>query len=173
MVVKFTIKTRATKLFITPPTDVINAVRLYNQIRVDKAKYLSTLIKDGDFINKLRKSSKIDLLNTSPDSTKCVISNSLLSPETGKTLLMHSPNDDIVMCCIHQRFVEYVNKYYNIAHFDDEIFKTFKKWYLQKYRSLDTIDHEKMDTVSNEFTTYNSGSKVNLLYIKFNTICDL
>jgi len=86
---------------------------------------------------------------------------------------MHYKNDEIDMCCIHQRFVESVNKYYNIAHFDDEIFKTFKEWYLQKYRSLDNIDHDKMDDVSNEFIKYNSGSKINLLYIKFNTICDL
>jgi len=160
-------------LFITPHVEIINAVRLYNQIRVERAKQLSSVIKEPKFITRLRQASKIELLNTSPPASKCVVSNNILTPETGKTLLMHLKNYDLSVCCIHQRFVESVNKYYNIAHFDDEIFKTFKEWYLQKYRSLDNMDHDKMDSVLHGFKNYNSGSKINLLYIKFNTICDL
>lgn len=172
-VVLFTIRTKATRLFITPPVEIINAVRLYNQLRVERAKQLSMSIKEPKFIKRLRQSSKIELLNTSPSSSKCAVSNNTLTPETGKTLLMHFKDYDLSVCCIHQRFVESVNKYYNIAHFDDEIFKSFKDWYLQKYRSFDNIDNDKMDSVLHDFINYNSGSKINLLYIKFNTICDL
>ncbi len=172
-VVSFQVRTKATRCFVTPPVEIINAVRLYNQLRVERAKHLSTLIKEPKFITRLRQSSKIELLNTSPPASKCVISNNILTPETGKTLLMHKKDYNLSVNCIHQRFVESVNKYYNIVHFDDEIFKTFKEWYLQKYRSLDNLDHDKMDSVLHDFINYNSGSKINLLYIKFNTICDL
>ena len=144
-----------------------NGVDIVDNLRIKKA------IKNENFITSLRQSSKIELLNTSPHSSKCVISGASLTPETGKTLLMHLLTHRINMCCMHQRFVEDVNKYYNIAHFDDEIYKTFKEWYSQKYRNVENIDPDKLESVSNDFISYNSGSKINLLYIKFNTNCDL
>ena len=74
---------------------------------------------------------------------------------------------------VHQRFISQINKFYNIVHFDDEIFKAFREWYETKSTSLDTITTENIENLAAQFCEYNDGSKINLLYVKFNTICDL
>ena len=38
IVVKFLIQTKATKIFYTPSSEIISAVRLYNSTRVNSAK---------------------------------------------------------------------------------------------------------------------------------------
>jgi len=171
-VVKFTIQTKGTNVFYTPNADIVNAMRTYNTIRVTKAKQNASDLKSSTFINCLRKCYEITQINTAPNESICAVSNSKLTKNTGKTLMLHDETGTS-MFCVHQRFVDKINKFYNIVHFDDEIFKMFRQWYSIKYKSLKNINESNIETTINKFLNYNGSSKINLLYVKFNSICDL
>ena len=169
-VVTFLLHTKSTKIFFTPSPETITSVRNYNQIRAKKARTLTNIIKNENFIKSLRTCSKIIQMNCGIEDAKCIISKAVLNQSTGKTLILHDKN--IQMFCIHRRFIPNVNKLYNILHFDDEIFKHFKTWWLNKSTNMDNINVENVESIIKDFLTYNSSSNVNLLYMKFNNICD-
>lgn len=169
-VVTFLLHTKSTKTFFTPSSETITSVKNYNQIRAKKARNLTNIVKNEKFIKSLRTCSKIIQLNCGIEDAKCIISNTVLNSLTGKTLLLH--DKDIQLFCVHRRFIPNVNKLYNILHFDDEIFKHFKEWWLNKSTSIDNINTENAEYIIKEFLQYNDSSNVNLLYMKFNNICD-
>ena len=171
IVIKFLIQTKSTKIFYTPSSEIISAVRLYNSIRVNSAKKINETLTNTEFIQAIRRCNKLIQINTSAANTKCFISKSLLSESTGITLLFHHENN-IKIYTIHRRFIDNVNKFYNIMHFDDEIYKTFKKWWGKKSTTMDTINSENVEEIISDFLNYNDASNVNLLYMKFVTNCD-
>ena len=170
-VVKWSVQTKATHSFFTPGQDVINAVRSYNTIRVEKAKKLSHGLKP-ELIGELRNCRKIQQLNACPLNAECAISKNVLDESSGRLLVLHFKGGTNIKS-VHQRFISQINKFYNIVHFDDEIFKAFREWYETKSTSLATITTENIENLAAQFCEYNDGSKINLLYVKFNTICDL
>ena len=172
VVVRFQIQTKATMVFYTPSQDVITAMRNYNTIRVSKAKLNAADLKSESFINALRNCQGITQINTAPTDSLCTVSGVKLTKHNGKTLMIHDKTGTS-MFCIHQRFVDKVNKFYNIVHFDDEIFKMFREWYHNKFKTMKNINENNIEDEINKFLAYNSSSKINLLYVKFNTICDL
>jgi hypothetical protein len=172
VVVRFTIQTKGTNTFYTPSQDIINAMRTYNTVRVGKAKLNAADLKSSVFIECLRKCHEITQINTAPNEAVCTVSGAKLTNNTGKTLMVHDQKGTS-MFCVHHRFVDRVNKFYNIVHFDDEIFKMFREWYTGKFKTLKTINENNIEDVINQFLAYNSSSKINLLYVKFNSICDL
>lgn len=169
-VVTFLLHTKSTKTFFTPSSETITSVRNYNQTRAKKARILTNIVKNEKFIKSLRTCSKIIQMNCGIENAKCVISNVILNSTTGKTLLLHGKN--IELFCVHRRFISNVNKLYTILHFDDEIFKHFKEWWLIKSTQMDNINTENAESIINDFLQYNDSSNVNLLYMKFNNICD-
>jgi len=171
-VVRWVIQTKGTNTFYTPSQDIINAMRTYNTIRVTKAKLNASDLKNVGFIDYLRKCHEITQINTAPNEAMCTVSGVKLTKNTGKTLMIHD-KQGTTMFCVHQRFVDKVNKFYNIVHFDDEIFKMFREWYSNKFKTLKTINENNIENIINQFLAYNSSSKINLLYVKFNSICDL
>ena len=172
VVVRFQIQTKATNIFYTPSQDVINAMRTYNTIRVTKAKLNASELKSETFIKALRNCHGITQINTAPSDSLCTVSQAKLTKNNGKTLMIHDKLGT-TMFCVHQRFVDKVNKFYNIVHFDDEIFKMFREWYSGKFKTMKNINENNIEDEINKFLAYNSSSKINLLYVKFNSICDL
>lgn len=170
-VVHFLIHTKVTKIFYTPSSDVISAVRLYNSTRVNCAKKISEIVSNPEFIKTIRICNKLIQINTVAANTTCFISNAALAESTGITLICHKEND-IQIYNVHRRFIENINKFYNIMHFDDEIYKTFKKWWNKKSTTMNTITTENIEQITKDFLNYNNSSNVNLLYIKFITNCD-
>lgn len=170
-VVKWSVQTKATHSFFTPGQDVINAVRSYNTIRVEKAKKLSAGLKPI-LIQELRNCRTIKQLNACPLNAECAISKNVLDESSGRLLVLDF-KDGTKIKSVHQRFISQINKFYNIVHFDDEIFKAFREWYNTKFTSFYTITTDNIESLAVQFCEYNDGSKINLLYVKFNTICDL
>tara|TARA_E500000331_G_C16921031_1_gene567783 strand:+ start:80 stop:619 length:540 start_codon:yes stop_codon:yes gene_type:complete len=171
IVIKFLIQTKATKIFYTPSSEIISAVRLYNSTRVNSAKKLNETLTNAEFIQAIRTCNKLIQINTSAANTKCFISKIQLSESTGITLLFHN-EDNVKIYTIHRRFIDNVNKFYNIMHFDDEIYKTFKKWWSTKSTTMNTITSDNIEQIISDFLKYNDASNVNLLYMKFVTNCD-
>ena len=170
-VVEYQIQCRSLKQFFTPNINIINAVKEYNIIRAKAAKNIASAINNNVLIEALRKSEKIVQIDTSPQLIKCCISKTNLNVSHGITLMIYIKEKTEIFC-IHKRFLSYVNRYYNIVHFDSEIFKLFKSWVLKKYTSTDFINKQHVDDILYKFISYNNSSKINLLYIKFNAICD-
>jgi hypothetical protein len=168
-VVKWSVQTKYS--FFTPAQEVINAVRTYNTIRVEKAKKLGVGL-NPELITQLRNCRLIKQLNACPVNAECVISKNVLDELSGRLLVLHFKGGTNIKS-VHQRFISQINKFYNIVHFDDEIFKAFGEWYKTKSTSFDTINTENIENLATQFCEYNDGSKINLLYVKFNTICDL
>lgn len=170
-VVEYQIHCRSLKQFFTPNIHIINAVKEYNIIRANAAKNIASTINNNTLIESLRKSEKIVQIDTSPQLSKCCISKTNLNVSHGITLMIYI-KEQIEIFCIHKRFLSYVNRYYNIVHFDSEIFKLFKSWVLKKYITTEFINKQNVDDILEKFISYNNSSKINFLYIKFNTICD-
>lgn len=170
-VVEYQIQCRSLKHFFTPNITIINAVKEYNIIRANAAKNIASTINNKTLIEALRKSEKIVQIDTAPPLSKCCISKNDLNVSHGITLMIYIKEKTEIFC-IHKRFLSYVNRYYNIVHFDSEIFKLFKSWVLKKYTSTECINKQNVDGILKKFISYNNSSKINLLYIKFNIICD-
>lgn len=170
-VVKYQIQSRSIKHFFTPTINVINAVKEYNIIRAKSAKKIATLITNQELIDKLRKGKKIIQIDTVSPFSKCCISKNNLNESNGITLIIYIDKKPFIFC-IHQRFLINVNKYYNIVQFDKEIYKMFKSWVLNKFTSIDFINKSNIQIISDKFLAYNNSSNVNLLYVKFNSICE-
>lgn len=171
IVIRFLIQTKASKLFYTPSTEIIFAVRLYNSTRVSCAKKITETISNSEFIKAIRSCNKLIQINTSAPNTKCFLSKTALTEEGGKTLILHL-KDEVKIYNVHSRFIGNINKFYNIMHFDDEIYKMFKNWWNQKSTTMNTITAENIEQITNDFLDYNDASNVNLLYMKFITNCD-
>ena len=171
LVVRFLIQTKATKMFYTPSSETISAVRLYNSTRVSCAKKLNETISDAEFIKAIRACNKLIQINSSAAHTKCFISKTPLTDSTGITLLFHNKNE-VKIYNIHRRFIDIINRFYNIMHFDDEIYKTFKIWWNKKSNTNKNITSENIEKITKDFLKYNDASNVNLLYMKFATNCD-
>lgn len=171
-VVKFIVQTKATKSFFMPGTEVVNNVRIYNGIRAEKARLLCSVLKNENLIINLRKCNKCVQIDSCIAGVKCVISSQILGVGTGKTLLFHT-NSGVVMIPIHQRFTEQVNRFYNIVHFDDEIFLRFRDWFLKKSTSMALLNNDNIEEYAQSFLNYNGSSYVNFLYMKFVSNCDL
>ena len=169
-VVRYQIHSRYLNNFFTPSSEVIQAVKSYNFTRAQAAKRMANIIKNANFIEQLRYANKITQLNHVPNDAKCILSKNNLTNDNGKTLIIKSEKCSSIFC-LHHRFLNEVHNYYNIVHFDDEMYKMFKDWTKKVY--LNTIRIEDIEPVITTFMQYNNKSKINLLYVKFNTICDL
>ena len=53
------------------------------------------------------------------------------------------------------------------------MYKLFKSWTLKKFTTVDFINKNNIENVSNKFLEYNNSSNVNLLYVKFNSVCEI
>ena len=171
-VVKYQIQSRSMKHFFMPAINVINAVKEYNIIRASSAKKLVTTITNNVLVDSIRKSSKIVQIDSVSPFSKCCISKINLSDTNGITLIIYVQDKPSIFC-IHQRFLIIVHKYFNIVHFDDEMYKLFKSWTLKKFTTVDFINKNNIENVSNKFLEYNNSSNVNLLYVKFNSVCEI
>lgn len=171
IVIRFLIQTKASKIFYTPSTEIISAVRLYNSTRVNSAKKITQTITNPEFIKAIRTCNKLIQINTSALNTKCFLSKIQLTEGVGITLILHQ-EDDVKIYNVHRRFIGNINKFYNIMHFDDEIYKMFKNWWKKKSTTMNTITAENIEQITNNFLEYNDSSNVNLLYMKFITNCD-
>jgi hypothetical protein len=171
-VVKFIIQTKATNSFYMPNTETITNMRVYNTTRASRARTLAAQLVNTELVSMLRKCSKLVQLDTCIDDVQCCISKSKLRRSSGKVLLLHY-NNGLYMYAIHQRFVNQVNKFYNIVHFDDEIYKSFRNWFLKKSTTLSVITNDNIEEYVSSFSKYSGSSNVNFLYMKFIKNCDL
>ena len=73
-----------------------------------------------------------------------------------QSLLFHN-EDNVKIYTIHRRFIDNVNKFYNIMHFDDEIYKTFKKWWSTKSTTMNTINSDNIEQIISDFLKYNDA----------------
>ena len=167
-VLRYKIQSHALKHFFTPNNRVIECVKLYNIVRASAARNNANIITNKTFITALRDGNHVVQLNVIPPKTTCCISNQSL--ESGKTLLIHQ-SQSISLFCVNRRFLKDIHEYYTIVHFDEEIHKYFEDWVSQVYKCK--ITKESINEMSETFLQYNNGSKVNYLYVKFNTICKL
>jgi len=171
LIVKYTLHSKIiAEPSFTPCTDTISAMRTYNTVRARNAKQISDNFPDKTFATLLRKNVRVEQYNTCPDNAVCCISNDKLCSTNGRTLVLKS-NPTVVMYSLHQRFLEKVYKYYIIVNFDGEIYKMFREWYMNIYTDIDNVKN--CGESISEFFSYNNSSKVNSLYIKFCSNCDL
>ena len=146
-VVKYQIQSRSMNHFFTPSNNIINAVKEYNIIRVDAAKRIASKLVSEPLINALRKGNKIIQFDTTPPNCKCCISKTNVNASNGITLIIYVENIPSIFC-VHQRFLLEINKYYNIVHFDNEIYKLFKEWVLCIFKSIDCINEKNVEDLS-------------------------
>lgn len=167
MVVKYQIQSRALNHFFTPNSNVIENVKLYNTLRAKNAHQKANQLDCEIFSNALRSGKRVVQFNTVPNNATCVITKQPI--REGKTLVIY--NEEVQIFCVQQRFLPIIYEYYTIVHFDEEIFKCFKRWVSSVYKTDITKDN--IDGITNNFLTYNNASKINFLYVKFNKICNL
>ena len=49
----------------------------------------------------------------------------------------------------------------------------FKKWISNVFTSLESVTDKNIETTLERFLSYNNASNINLLYVKFNTVCEI
>ena len=147
-VIKYQVHSRILKHFFTPKSDVINAVKSYNLIRVSSAKKIAEILQE------------------------CCVSETKINNPDGITLIV-SDEEKTELFTVHRRFLKHVYNYYIIVHFDNEIFKMFKKWISNVFTSLESVTDKNIETTLERFLSYNNASNINLLYVKFNTVCEI
>tara|TARA_A100001015_G_scaffold319722_1_gene443560 strand:+ start:3028 stop:3549 length:522 start_codon:yes stop_codon:yes gene_type:complete len=149
----------------TPNNLTINAVRNYNLMRAQSAKNIAQLLNNNVLLNNIRHSVGVEQLNNSPPNTKCILSNEILKPEVGKTLILNKANNTNIPYCIHQRYLKHINNYFCIMHFDKEVIKEYTGFMCQ------INDVANLNNIGS-FISYNNSSNIKRLLIKFNNICE-
>ena len=171
LVVQYTVESTLRKLQFTPHADVIVAMQRYHTYRARAAKDIAQNIANDEFIKALRTSNCICQYNACPSDSRCCISNERMNSSDGKTIVAKINGTDHIYC-MHQRFVSNVHKYYNIVHFDKEIYKVFTEWHSRRYHRPNIPDNTAVEALCETFLSYSDSSRLNQLYIKFNSICD-
>ena len=150
----------------TPNNVTINAVRNYNLMRAQSAKNIAQILNNNELLNNIRHSVGVEQLNNSPPNTKCILSNEMLKPDIGKTLILNKSNNTNIPYCIHQRYLKHVNNYFCIMHFDKEVIKQYTS-FMRRINDVANINN------IDSFISYNNSSNIKRLLIKFNDICEI
>mgnify|MGYP003322195795 CR=1 FL=1 len=164
--VEYILQRRFDETETTPNNLTINAVRNYNLMRAQSAKNIAQLLNNNELLNNIRHSVGVEQLNKSPANTKCILSNEILKPDVGKTLILNKSNNSNVPYCIHQRYLKHVNNYFCIMHFDKEVIKQYTG-FINRINDVPTINN------IGSFISYNNSSNIKRLLIKFNNICEI
>ena len=164
--VEYFLQRRFDETETTPNNLTINAVRNYNLMRAQSAKNIAQQLNNNELLNNIRHSVGVEQLNKSPANTKCILSNEILNPDVGKTLILNKANNSNIPYCIHQRYLKHVNNYFCIMHFDKEVIKQYTRF---MHRINDVPTAGNIDS----FISYNNSSNIKRLLIKFNDICEI
>lgn len=164
--IEYVLQRRFNENETTPNNVTINAVRNYNLMRAQSAKNIAQILNNNELLNNIRHSVGVEQLNNSPPNTKCILSNEMLKPDIGKTLILNKSNNTNIPYCIHQRYLKHVNNYFCIMHFDKEVIKQYTSFMC---RINDVANINNIDS----FISYNNSSNIKRLLIKFNDICEI
>jgi len=165
LVCNYIIQSTFKKIAFTPSANVISAMQGYNKMRAKAAKQLANHLPNPSIVNSFRSARSICQYNTCPPHTRCSFTNEPLSH--GATLIVKYEHEDAIFC-VQNRFLKQIHNYYSIVHFDQEIYKVFDKWRQQKQPRKINIEE-----ATRTFLDHGDSSHLNLLYIKFNTICEI